>query len=191
MESGSLERSPHSRRSPLLTADNRSPERIRTGATTTTMVRHPGDDEAGGDPSDGLTATTKPQKLQQRYRCHNDGDILPENDTKDETASFQLQPRGGRRSKQHGSDLYEDGDDNALAPEQQPDGLMVVHKAGNIGGDEEGNSNFWATFAGVAGNVLEWYDFAGMYACRRVAEAKLLVVRLFAALFAKDPRNTR
>lgn len=50
----------------------------------------------------------------------------------------------------------------------EKDGLMRGGVAANHHGHpptsrSSSDSDFWTTVAGVAGNVLEWYDFAGMY----------------------------
>jgi len=103
------------------------------------------DDE--NDKDGGLTS----QQLHQRHSNQREG-------ISGDSSEFQLMPH---RRKEHGSDgdmaatVLASSKSNAI---EEPDGLMTTSNAAGV--DDEGNSDFWQTFAGVAGNVLEWYDFA-------------------------------
>jgi len=78
-------------------------------------------------------------------------------------------PRGGGAAaiKAHRSDLGEEEDRNAgddRRADEEPDGLMMTTTtttgANASAVPDEGNSDFLQTLAGVAGNMLEWYDFS-------------------------------
>ena len=54
--------------------------------------------------------------------------------------------------------LMREGDDIAADHhDHPPDRSMHLHHSSD--------SDFWSTVAGIAGNVLEWYDFAGNVLC--------------------------
>ena len=128
---------------PLLTDDRSPPTTVRafSGSAEEAMsTRAAADDDAVAGPA------MPSELLHQRH--HDDG-ALPETSN---GPKFQLRPR---RSKEHGSD---NGHRDPLEEEEEPDGLMNDAAGSNV--FDEGNSDFWQTFAGVAGNVLEWYDFA-------------------------------
>ena len=75
----------------------------------------------------------------------------------------QREHDGSRQRSSNGASLGSNTEDAAV----EPDGLMTTagndnYCAGAVGASvkDEGNSDMRQTLAGVAGNMLEWYDFS-------------------------------